>query len=64
MYGQYGSYSANLSASRQIVKMTHGVLSFFLRRYDSGDFQNYNKWSYGVNLGVSFSPGDIPVRLW
>ena len=64
VYGQYGSYSANLSASRQIVKMTHGVLSFFLRRYDSGDFQNYNKWSYGVNLGVSFSPGDIPVRLW
>jgi hypothetical protein len=64
VYGQYGSYSATLSASRQIVKMTHGVLSVFLRKYDSGDFQNYNKWSYGVNLGVSFTPGDIPVRLW
>ena len=62
--GQYGSYTANLSASRQVAPMTHGVLGFNLRKYDSGDFQNYNKWSYGVSLGLTFSPGDIPVRLW
>jgi hypothetical protein len=62
--GQYGSYSGTLSASRQIARATHGVLSFDLRKYDSGDFQNYNKWSYSVNLGLSFSPGDIPVRFW
>jgi len=62
--GQYGSYSANVSASRQVARMTHGVFSFDLRKYDSGDFQNYNKWSYSVSLGLSFSPGDIPVRLW
>lgn len=62
--GTYGSYSATLSASRQVAPMTHGVFSFNVRRYDSGDFKNYNKWSYGVNLGLSFSPGDIPVRLW
>ena len=62
--GSYGSYSANLSASRQVAPMTHGVLSFNARKYDSGDFKNYNKWSYSVNLGLSFSPGDIPVRLW
>jgi hypothetical protein len=64
VYGQYGSYSANLSASRRVAPMTHGVVSFNLRKYDSGDFQNYNKWSYGLSLGLSFSPGDIPVRLW
>lgn len=62
--GQYGSYSASLSASRQVAPMTHGVFSFNLRKFDSGDFTNYNKWSYSVNLGLSFSPGDIPVRLW
>jgi hypothetical protein len=44
--------------------MTHGVLSFNARKYDSPDFKNYNKWTYGVSLGLSFSPGDIPVRLW
>ena len=64
VYGQYGSYSGNLSASRQVAPMTHGVLGIYIRKYDSGDFHNYNKWSYGVNLGLSFSPGDIPVRLW
>ena len=64
VFGQYGSYSANVSASRQVAPITHGVLSFNVRKYDSGDFKNYNKWSYSVNLGLSFSPGDIPVRLW
>ena len=62
--GDYGDYSANLSVSRQVAPLTHGVLSFNARRYDSGDFKNYNKWAYGVRLGLSFSPGDIPLRLW
>jgi hypothetical protein len=62
--GQYGSYSATVNASRQVMRMTHGVLGFYARKYDSSTFQNYNKWTYGVNLGLSFAPGDIPVRLW
>ena len=62
--GQYGSYSANASASRQVARMTHGVLSFNARKYDSADFKNYNKWAYEVSLGLSFAPGDIPVRFW
>ena len=62
--GQYGSYMASLSASRQVMRMTHGVLSFYARKYNSGDFKNYNKWTYAVNLGLSFSPGDIPIRFW
>jgi hypothetical protein len=44
--------------------MTHGVFSFTARKYSSGDFKNYNKWAYSVNIGLSFAPGDIPVRLW
>ncbi len=62
--GQYGSYSATVSASRQVAPYTHGVLSFMARKYDSGNFKNYNKWSYSVNLGLSFAPGDIPIRFW
>jgi hypothetical protein len=62
--GDYGDYTANLTASRQILPLTHGVLSLYARKYDSPDFKNYNKWSYGMNLGVSFTPGDVPVRLW
>lgn len=62
--GQYGSYSVTVSASRQVAPLTHGILSFIARKYDSSNFQNYNKWAYSVNLGLSFTPGDIPVRLW
>ena len=62
--GNYGSYSGNVAISRQIMRMTHGVLGFNARKYTSGDFKNYNKWAYAVNLGVSFSPGDIPMRFW
>jgi hypothetical protein len=64
VYGDYGGYSANLSASRQVAPFTHGVVSFVARRYSSGDFHNYNKWAVSANLGLTFSPGDIPVRLW
>ena len=62
--GQYGSYTASVNVSRQVARMTHGVLGFYARKYDSRTFTNYNKWAYGVNLGLSFTPGDIPVRLW
>jgi hypothetical protein len=64
VYGNYGSYSANMRASRQVARYTHGVMTFYARKYTSGDFTNYNKWAYGINLGLSFTPGDIPVRLW
>jgi hypothetical protein len=62
--GAYGSYSASLSASRQVARMTHGVVGFNARKYESGDFKNYNKWAYSVNLGLTFAPGDIPIRFW
>jgi len=62
--GEYSTYAVNLSASRQVARATHAVFSFNARKYDSGDFKNYNKWAYGVRLGLSFSPGEIPLRLW
>ncbi len=62
--GSYGSYSATFNISRQVAPITHGTLGFSLRKYDSGDFKNYNKWSYTANLGLAFSPGNVPLRLW
>ena len=62
--GSYGSYSANMNVSRQVMRMTHAVCTVSARKYTSGDFQNYNKWVYAVNLGLSFAPGDIPIRFW
>ena len=62
--GAYGYYSAALSASRQVARYTHAIFAFNVRRYDSGDFVNYNTWSYGVRFSLAFSPGDVPLRLW
>jgi hypothetical protein len=62
--GEYGQYVGSLNLSRQVARSTHAVLSFNARRYASGDFRNYNKWAYGARIGMSFSPGDIPLRLW
>lgn len=62
--GAYGSYSSNLTIGRQVAPYTHGLLTFSARRYNSGDFRNYNKWAYGIRLGLGFAPGDVPIRLW
>jgi len=62
--GSYANYAITASFSRQVARLTHGVLSFNMRKYDSPDFNNYNTWSYGVRLGLGFTPGDIPLRLW
>ncbi|MBS1856396.1 MAG: hypothetical protein JST11_13600 [Acidobacteria bacterium] len=62
--GTYGSYTFTLSLSRQIARYTHGILDIYSRKFVSGSFQNYNLWSYGVRLGLGFTPGDIPMRLW
>jgi hypothetical protein len=62
--GTYGNYSGDLSLSRQVAPYTHGLLSLGVRRFDSGDFKNYNKWSYVARLALAFTPGDVPLRLW
>jgi hypothetical protein len=62
--GYYGAFGGTLSASRQIVRSTHAVLSFSGRKYQSPDFQLYNRLIYTVRLGIGFTPGDIPLRVW
>jgi hypothetical protein len=62
--GYYGDVSGTLSASRQIVRSLHGVLSFSARKYQSPDFSLYNRLIYSVRLGLGFTPGNIPLRLW
>jgi hypothetical protein len=62
--GNYGSTSATMSASRQIVRNVHAVVSFSARKYTSVDFSLYNRVIYDVRLGVGYSPGDVPLRIW
>ena len=62
--GNYGSYNASFNVGRQIARDTHGVMTFNVRKYASPDFKAYNTWSYQLRLGLAFSPGEVPLRLW
>ena len=62
--GIYSNYSGNMNISRQVAPHTHGFLSFSANHASSKDFQNYNKWQYSASLGLTFAPGDVPIRFW
>ncbi len=62
--GTYGNMSGSLSASRQIARTVHGIVSFSVRKYSSVNFSLYNRLIYDVRVGVGYSPGDIPLRIW
>ena len=62
--GTYGGTTGTLSASRQIIHNVHGIASFSARQYSSASFALYNRLIYDVRVGVGYSPGDIPLRIW
>lgn len=62
--GNYGGYQGNAGISRQLIKSTHATLSAYFNKYASSNFQNYNRWTYSVQLGLAFAPGDVALRLW
>jgi hypothetical protein len=64
VYGTYGGSSGTMSASRQIVRTVHAVMSFSARKYTSANFALYNRVIYDVRVGVGYSPGDVPLRIW
>jgi hypothetical protein len=62
--GSYGDVSGNLSTSRQIGRFAHLTFSFSAMQYQSSSFNGYNRLTYSANLGLAFSPGNIPLRIW
>jgi hypothetical protein len=62
--GTYGNTTGTLTASRQITRNVHGIVSVSARQYSSVDFSLYNRFLYDVRVGVGYSPGDIPLRIW
>ena len=62
--GAYGDVSGTLSTSRQIGRFTHLTFSFDAMQYRSPSFNGYNRLTYSASLGLAFSPGNIPLRIW
>ena len=62
--GYYGDVGGTMSVSRQMAHSIHAIMSFSARQYQSPDFVLYNRLVYTVRLGIGFTPGDIPLRIW
>ncbi len=62
--GTYGDIGGTFTASRQIARSVHAIASFYGRKYQSTSFVGYNRPIYNATLGISFSPGDVPLRIW
>ena len=62
--GRYNTGSVGFTATRQITRALHALTSASMRRYSSPDFANYNRTIYDVRIGIGFTPGDVPLRIW
>lgn len=62
--GNYGDMSAGLQTSRQISHVLHMVGGVTARKYQSGSYAGYNRLIWDARVGLSFSPRDIPLRIW
>jgi len=62
--GEYGDASVGLEMSRQLSHVLHVVTGVTARKYQSGSFTAYNHLVWDARVGLSFSPRDIPLRIW
>lgn len=62
--GRYADDSGTLTMSRLIARHISFILTASLRRYSSPTFVNYNRTIEQATVGLGYSPGDIPIRIW
>ena len=62
--GHYESLTGGVGLSRQIARSVHFTARFDARKYNSSDFNLYNRVIYRATIGMGFSPGDVPLRIW
>jgi hypothetical protein len=62
--GKYQSISASARLSRKIKGSVHFVTGYSVRRYGSPDYPNYDRLVNEATIGLGFTPGDVPLRIW
>jgi len=62
--GAYTSYGAGVGITRDLAKGLHAVLRIDGIHYDIASGALFRRITYQTSLGVSFSPGDLPLVLW
>jgi len=62
--GAYSAYGGGVGITRDLGRGLHSVLRLDARHYDVAGGGLPTTTEYRVSLGVSFSPGDLPLVLW
>jgi hypothetical protein len=62
--GVYGGVAGSVAVSRQLEHGFHLTGTYVVRDYSSHDFTGYNRTVQTVTLGVAYSPGELPLRVW
>jgi hypothetical protein len=62
--GTYSGLSVGFTASRNLGKSVHMIAAYNARQYDSPDFAGYHRTVQQASLGIGFTPGEVPMRLW
>jgi hypothetical protein len=62
--GNYNGLGVDAALSRQLRRGIHFITGMRARRYSSPDFDKYNRLIYEARVGIGFTPGDVPLRIW
>ena len=62
--GNYGGVAGSFSISRQLMHNVNFVAAFTANQYQSSSFQKYNRLIYSASVGLGWTPGDVPLRIW
>jgi len=61
--GAYSSYSAGAGVTRELGKGLHAVLHLDASHFEVAGHA-FLHTEYRASVGLSFSPGDVPLALW
>ena len=62
--GSYGNVSGSFGMSRSLGRSLSFVTNYGVNQYRSPNFTQYNRLTYTASVGLGWSPGDIPLRIW
>jgi len=62
--GDYTTATGTASIARRVMNSFYLHATYSARRYSSPTYLTYNRFINAATAGVSWSPGEIPLRLW
>lgn len=62
--GAYTAYGGGVGATRELGKGLHAVARLDVRHYDVSSGSLFSPTEVRASLGLTFSPGDVPLVLW